>query len=87
MSKLNLINGILDPNKVAEKLSTSSEFSYDCIEGGFVSHDNSVIVVTDRKPYVGMVLQFCPNMSEERKSHWVNYLEDLFNIKEDKNNG
>jgi hypothetical protein len=40
-------------------------YSYSPIEGGYISKDAATIVIDNRRPYIGQILQFTQNGSEQ----------------------
>ena len=76
----NLIPVVLTANEIVHHLDTSPYFTYNISEGGYVSNDNSVIVITDREPYVGTVLQL-KEVEQNILDFWRDSLCDLFGIK------
>ena len=88
MNKSNLLTQVLNPSEVIDKLNhDGKKFMFIISEGGYVSFDAAVIVIVSRQPYNGMVLQYNKDATPEQLDYWKNYLNALFNIKEDKTNG
>ena len=72
---------------IYEKLHTKicndgcmADFRYDVSEGGYVSKDNTVVLIDMRAPYQGMLLQLQPDVKPDVIEYWVKYLCDLFEV-------
>lgn len=58
-----------------EIMQTSAEFTYSISEGGWISKDRSVILVTNRFPYNGKLTRMREDVSQEKFDYWFNYVE------------
>lgn len=78
----NLLPVKLYDYEIVEKLHNATDFRYSISEGGYVSNDNSVILISDRQPYVGMLMQFIPEVEQSTINFWIDKLCDMFGIKQ-----
>jgi hypothetical protein len=51
------------------------EYRYSINEGGYVSSDLATIVIDNRRPYIGQVMQFSQNLEEKH----LNNVNELYN--------
>ncbi|WP_193065178.1 hypothetical protein [Oceanobacillus oncorhynchi] len=56
-------------SSINEDIFKQLGYEYSIMEGGYISGDLSTIIIIDRMPYNGMVLQFRPNSEEEYNKH------------------
>lgn len=78
----NLLPVMLSKTEIVEKLGLdgNERFTYYSVsEGGYVSDDGAVILVTNRSPYIGMLME-TRKCTDEEKEKWVRYVCGLFNI-------
>ena len=77
----NLLAKKVDTDAIISALKLDQDFSYNIFEGGFISYDRAVILITDRRPYNGMMLQFSP-CDEKTIEGWINRMNKEFGIAE-----
>ena len=81
----NLLAKKVDPELITLTLDDNEDFTYNPMEGGFISHDRAVILITDRRPYNGMMLQFSP-CDESIIASWVNRMSKMLETEGNKIN-
>lgn len=63
---------------IENRLYNNSMFRYSITEGGFISNDNSIIIITSRSPYDRKVFAYYKDLSFEEKEYWIKELEKVF---------
>lgn len=78
----NLLNKTIPTDIIFDKFGVcdNSDFIYSMKKGGYCSKDKSVILVTDKKEYEGMLIKSNPDADDERISYWINYISVLFGV-------
>lgn len=82
----NLLPVTLRPDVVEKKLTSAEQtrwFTFNPVEGGFVSKDGAVILITSRNPYNGMMLQHTASVPNDQLDGWVKYVCGVFGIEPD----
>jgi hypothetical protein len=58
-----------------------NQFYYSIMEGGLISNDGSIILITDRQPYINQTMSYRPDKQEEYAS-WIEKLTSIGMISE-----
>lgn len=77
----NLLPVTLTKDEIIDKMDNSLSFKYSALEGGYISSDYTVILVTDRFPYVGQLLKLNPDVGQFIQNLWISRLCEIFEIK------
>ena len=82
----NLLPKNIPPEEIHRLLGDDRAFVYSIMEGGYVSYDGEVIMITDRSPYNGMCLAH-RRPDEAKQKWWIDFLCGIFDLKEGDGNG
>lgn len=77
---MNLLSRELSNEEIQKCINNNPDFNYDIMEGGYISKDFSVILIDNRKPYIGQLLQFTNNVDKEVLDLWVNKINNIVNM-------
>ena len=77
---MNLLPRKLTESEILECMINNIDFSFDAIEGGYISNDLSVILIQYRRPYIGELLQFKPDVKQEILNLWVSKICNIINL-------
>ena len=80
---MNLLPRKLTDDEITKCINDLSEFTYDAIEGGYVSNECAVILIDNRRPYIGQLLQYRRNVEKEILDSWVSKICDILKITQD----
>lgn len=76
----NLLSRKLTLEEIEKSMKDLPDFIYNVLEGGYVSKDLSVILINNRRPYIGMLLQFMPDVKKETLGYWIGRIEGSLEI-------
>lgn len=82
----NLLPKTISTDEINQHLHDDPNFRYSIVEGGYVSFDGEVIMITDRRPYVGMCLAH-QQPTDSKQKWWLDYLCLIFDLKAGDGNG
>ena len=76
----NLLPRKLTIEEITKVCKSSPDFIYNAMEGGYVSKDLAVILIDNRSPYIGMLLQFRPDVKKETLRYWIDRIKGSLEI-------